>query len=267
MNFIQFDRKPPRFAHTRSAVAAEPDWPTFFDEIYLESYAGRLQAFDSEAEARAAIELPGCTPPADILDCPCGFGRHSIPLADLGYRVVGVDRSPVMLAKAEELAGEREWPRLVEADYRELPFAPEAFDAVLNLFSSIGYFGEEADRVVLGEFRRVLRPGGALVLELMHRDRLMSVFREREWEELPDGCAVLERRTFDPVQGAVETSHTLIRASGERFTFDFRIRTYTATELAGMLGDAGFSEVEFLGGLLEREPLSPRHRLVAVARA
>ena len=162
-------------------MTAEPDWERFFDEIYLESYAGRLHAFDSEAEAKAAVELAGRRPPADVLDCPCGFGRHSIPIAELGYRVVGVDRSPVMLAEAEEQAGGREWPRFLPGDYRELPFGSESFDVVLNLFSSIGYFGDEADRVVLGEFRRVLRPGGALILEMMHRDRLVSIFAERDW--------------------------------------------------------------------------------------
>jgi ubiquinone/menaquinone biosynthesis C-methylase UbiE len=247
-------------------VTAERDWERFFDEIYLESYAGRLHAFDSEAEAKAAVELAGRPPPADVLDCPCGFGRHSIPIAELGYRVVGVDRSPVMLAEAEERAGGREWPRFLPADYRQLPFGSATFDVVLNLFSSIGYFGDDADRVVLGEFRRVLRAGGALILEMMHRDRLVSIFAERDWEELPDGGAVLERRRFDPVRGVVETSHVLIRANGERFTFDYRIRAYTATELAAMLADAGFADVEFLGGLLDREPLSERRRLVAVAR-
>ena len=116
------------------------------------------------------------------------------------------------------------------------------------------------------EYRRVLRPGGTLVLETMHRDRLMSIFRDQEWEELPNGGIVFERRTFDPVAGEVETSHRLVRANGEQASFDFRLRVYTATELAAMLSSAGFAQIEFSGGLLEREPLSRHHRLVAVAR-
>lgn len=252
--------------HTRPVVGREQDWDWFFDELYLETYVSRLQAFDSEAEAQAAIELAGCRPGADVLDCPCGYGRHSIPLGRAGYRVVGAERSPTMLAEARRQAGDREWPRFVEADYRELPFEPASFDAVLNLFSSIGYHGEDGDSAALGEFRRVLRPGGALVLESMHRDRLMSVFRGHDWEELPEGGIVFERRSFDPVRGESATTHTLIRPDGERLSFHYRIRVYTATELGAMLEEAGFAAVEFLGGLLEREPLSHERRLVAVAR-
>lgn len=244
----------------------EQEWDSFFDELYLETYSSRLAVLDSEAEAQAAIELAGCGPDADVLDCPCGFGRHSIPLAEAGHRVVAADRSPVQLGEAKQRAGAREWPRFVRADYRALPFEAGSFDAALNLFSGIGYYGEEGDRAAFAEYRRVLRRGGALVLETMHRDRLMSVFREQDWEELPDGGVVFERRAFDPVAGVAEISHSLIRANGERASFSYRIRVYTATELMAILSEAGFADIQFCGGLVEREPLSPQRRLVAVAR-
>jgi ubiquinone/menaquinone biosynthesis C-methylase UbiE len=86
----------------------------------------------------------------------------------------------------------------VQGDYRELPFAAERFDAVVNLFTSFGFFGEEGDLQALREFRRVLRPERALVLETMHRDRLMAIFRERDWEELPDGAVRLGGRRSTP---------------------------------------------------------------------
>ena len=73
----------------------------------------------------------------------------------------------------------------MQADYRELPFEDGSFDAVVNLFSSLGYRGDEGDRQTLREFRRVLRPGGALVIETMHRDRLVRVFRPRTGRTSP----------------------------------------------------------------------------------
>jgi SAM-dependent methyltransferase len=243
------------------------DWDEFFGELYFETYVPRVEKFDSAAEAAAAVELAGAPSGAEILDSPCGFGRHSIPLADAGYRVTGIDRSPAQVAEAKKRAGEREWPRFLEADYRELPFEEASFDTVLNLFSSLGYRGEEETRAAFAEFRRVLRPGGALVFETMHRDRLMSVFREREWHELPDGAVLLEERSFDPVASLVQAKHRLIRTDGQRSDFEYELRVYTATEIQAMLCDAGFTTVEFFGGLLEQEPLSREHRLVAVARA
>ena len=91
---------------------------------------------------------------------------------------------------------------------------------------------------MLGEFRRVLRPGGALVLETMHRDRLMTVLDERGWDELPDGAIRLERRAFDSVEGVVEAALTCWRKGGDPTTVEYRLRVYTATELARMAAEA-----------------------------
>jgi SAM-dependent methyltransferase len=243
----------------------QPDhWDELFDEIYLRTYLPRLGEYDSEGEARAAASLAGVDPPAEILDAPSGFGRHAIPLAEAWYRVTAVDRSAVQLEEGRRRAGEAEWPRWVQADFRELPFADASFDAILNLFSSIGYRGEEEDRRMLGEFLRVLRPGRVLILETMDRDRLMAIFQPRGWEPLENEAVLAEERRFDPVAGEVETDHILL-AGGERRTFTYRIRVYTATELVRLLADVGFGEIECFGDL-EGAELTRETRLVVRAR-
>ncbi|HYZ75803.1 MAG TPA: class I SAM-dependent methyltransferase [Gaiellaceae bacterium] len=241
------------------------DWDRLFDELYLRTYAVLERSGEAEVEALAAARLAGVEPGGDVLDCPCGYGRHSIPLARAGYRVVGADRSPVLLEEARRRAGE-EGPTWVEADHRELPFADGSFDAVLNLFSSLGYRGEDGDRKTLAEFRRVLRPGGALVVETMHRDRLASIFQPRGWEPLPDGGLMVEERLFDEVAGEVETTHGLIDAEGRRDSVTYRMRCYTATELVRLVAAAGFAGIECFGGL-ERQELTIATRLVVLARA
>jgi hypothetical protein len=62
----------------------------------------------------------------------------------------------------------------------------KSFDIVVNLFTSFGFFSKGGDPQALAEFRRVLRSGAALVLETMHGDRLMAIFRDQDWEKLPD---------------------------------------------------------------------------------
>ena len=183
-----------------------------FDEIYLTTYAANLGERDSDEEARLAAWLAGVEPPADILDAPTGFGRHALPLAKLGFHVVGVDRSGVQLSEARRIAGEVEWPKWIQADFRELPFEDESFDAVLCLFTSIGYRGEEGDRQAFGEFLRVLRPGAALVIECLHRDRLMAIFQERSWDPLADDAVLLEERRFDYLRGEIETDPHVSRS-------------------------------------------------------
>lgn len=83
--------------------------------------------------------------------------------------------------------------KLVRADYRELPFADESFDAAINLFTSLGYLGGKQDTRVLGEIGRVLRPGARLVIETMHRDLLVRELRERDWRLLGEGRLLLEQ--------------------------------------------------------------------------
>ena len=127
----------------------------------------------------------------------------------------------------------------VQADFRELPFEDESFDAVLCLFTSIGYRGEEGTQA-FAEFLRVLRPGAPLVIETLHRDRLMAILQQRRWEPLEDDAVLLEERDFDYVAGEGVTKHTYLSV-GERRSVTFRLRCYTATELVKLLAEVGFT--------------------------
>jgi ubiquinone/menaquinone biosynthesis C-methylase UbiE len=240
-------------------------WDELFDEIYLETYAPLERGGDAEEQAMGAVRLAGVGPGAEILDAPCGYGRHSLPLARAGYRVTGLDRSEPMLAEARRRAGDGDNPRWVQGDHRELPFEDASFDLVLNLFSSLGYRGEEGDRRTLAEFARVLRPGRALIVETMHRDRVMAIFQARTWDQLPDGGLVADAREFDYAGGVMTNTHTLVTGDGRRRDFDYAIRTYTATELVRLVRESGFAEIEVFGGF-DREPLSRETRLILAAR-
>ncbi len=241
---------------------AQEEFDRLFDEGYLSVYGPRQEPEQAEEEALAAARLAGCEPGAEILDCPCGYGRHTVVLAREGYRVTGSDRSESLLAEARRRAegGEIEF---VQADYRELPFEDARFDAVLNLFTSIGYTGREGDTQALHEFRRVLKPGGRLVLETMQRDRLARIFQSRRWERLPDGY-LLEEGTFDQAAGLYENTMVYLRDDGRRQEFPYSIRIYSATDVVEMAREAAFDEVVCYGGF-EQEELTLDTRLVLVA--
>jgi ubiquinone/menaquinone biosynthesis C-methylase UbiE len=248
----------------RRAPSPPETWDEFFSDFYLRAYAADQRQGEAQAQALAAARLAGCPPGGDLLDVPCGYGRHSVPLARANYRVVGVDRSESLLGEARRRAGGERWPKLLRADYRDLPFADESFDAALNLFSSIGYLGDEQDAEVLGEIRRVLRPGARLVIETMHRDLLVRQFREQDWRSLGEGRLLLEQRTFDAGSGVAQTTQTLIDNTGERDSRSFSLRVYAATELVAMLMRAGFEETKCHGDL-DGAPFATDTRLVIVA--
>jgi len=238
-------------------------WDAFFSDFYLRAYAADEREGEAEAQALAAARLSGCPEGGELLDVPCGFGRHSVPLARAGYRVTGADRSAALLDEARRRAGGERWPKWVTADYRELPFADGSFDGALNLFSSIGYLGDEEDTRALAEIGRVLRPGARLVLELMHRDWLVRDFAEQDWRLLGEGRLLLEQRTFDAAAGVAQTTQTIIAGNGERESRSFSVRVYSATELVAMLTRAGFAEVRCFGDL-GGSPFGLDTRLVAV---
>jgi ubiquinone/menaquinone biosynthesis C-methylase UbiE len=242
------------------------DWDAVFDETYLLTYLPFITDERTREEALGAVSLAGVEPGAEILDCPVGFGRHALTLTEAGYRVTGLERSETQLAEAERRRGDVEWPRLVRGDYRQLPFGDESFDAVLNLFTSLGYLDREGDVGVLREFRRVLRPGGALVVETMHRDRLARVFLPRQWDRLPDGSLFLQEGETDWVAGTISTLHLIVTPDGERIERRFVHHAYTATDLVGMLGEAGLEEVECFSDWAGEKPPTPDQRLIVRAR-
>ena len=240
-------------------------WDALFSDFYLRAYAGEREE-GARDQALAAARLAGCPEGGELIDVPCGFGRHAIELAGAGFRVTGVDRSATLLDEARRRAAGARWPKLVQADYRKLPFPDDRFDAALNLFSSLGYLGDEEDTRALGEIRRVLKPGARLVLEIMPRDLLVERFHERNWMAVGDGRLLLEQRAFDVAGGIAQVTQTLIEPDGARESMTYSLRVYATTELLAMARTAGFAEVRAYGDF-EGGPASLGTRLVVAASA
>jgi SAM-dependent methyltransferase len=246
-------------------VDREP-WAAFFDSHYLLTYIPLLPDDRSRTEALDAVRLAGVTPGSSILDVPCGFGRHAVALAREGYRVVGLDRSITQIGEACRRRGAAREPALLQADYRHIPLVRGAFHAALLLHSSLGYGGDDMDRRVLKEIRRVLGPGGRLIVETNHRDRLPPRSPWREWYPLGDRAFLLKESRVDRVTGIVEMTHTYLPVGGAPEARTIRWRAYSATELVRLVTEAGFTAVSCYGSL-RGEPFAPTTRLVVVATA
>src|SRR5207244_8405517 len=129
---------------------------------------------DAATDVQWITGIAGLDAAARVLDAPCGFGRHSIEFGRLGHRVTGVDFSETELDRARKAAQEAGVSlTLVCQDIRDMEF-PSEFDVAVNLFSSIGYFADDEDRLVVDRFWRALKPGGVFVLDTRNRDQLRS---------------------------------------------------------------------------------------------
>ena len=138
----------------------------FFEAIagrYERAYA--LSGRESRARLQRMIDaLPPA--PARVLDLGVGTGRELSALLDAGYAPTGVDVSPAMLERCRRRA--RAVP-LVEADFwsAPLPFAGASFDAAIALHGTLAHPPDaRAPAALAAELARVVRPGGALFVEV-----------------------------------------------------------------------------------------------------
>jgi SAM-dependent methyltransferase len=238
----------------------------FFDDPrYLRTVVSEKPPAKSVAEARAAARLAGCGTGAVILDAGCGNGRHSLPLARAGFRVVGLDRSRPLLAAARRAAGGATWPYFMRDSYTRLPLKSAAFDAVLWLGTSLGYLGDGGDRVALGEFRRVLAPGGRLVIETLHRDALGVTLIQHEERPLPGGGTLCFDRRFDRLRRVMYEEQRFEDGGRADQARAYELRVYGEDELRRLVEEAGFVVVGRHASLVGEGEPSPATPLVLVA--
>lgn len=201
-----------------------------------------------------------------ILDVPCGQGRHSHLLAEAGFLVDGLDLSTTLLARARR-RGTGASLRYHRGDMRELPTDwTGRFHAVLNLFTSFGFFADPADdQRVIDEFARVLAPGGTLVWHGGSRDGVMARFLDRDWWQTSDGTLHAQERSFDPLSGIL-TIESRWRGPGGEGTREHRIRLYNATRLAELCAVAGLIVEEAYDGWRDRPLTRHSTEMLLVAR-
>src|SRR4029079_17908049 len=239
---------------------------TYFDAQYLLEYEPLFSLERDRVEVARLLDVLGLPSGSRVLDVPCGQGRHAHLLAEAGFHVAGLDYSAELLAKARA-RGTGPRLRYRRGDCRRLPAECRGrFDAVVNLFTSFGFFVDPRDdRAVIREFARVLRPGGVLVWHGANRDGVMARFLGRDWWTPRNRTWVAQERAFDPLSGqlTVETVWRGPRGMGSR---EHRIRLYSPTHLAELCAGAGLVVEQAYEGFSDK-PLSRRAgEMMLVAR-
>jgi SAM-dependent methyltransferase len=183
-----------------------------------------------------------------ILDACCGMGRHAVPLALDGCRVVGVDRSGMMVGMAAETArraGAR--CQFVRADAGRLPFPTRHFTKVLNLFNSFGYCETDGGNTrVLAEAARCLRTGGTLLLETRNKPQQLVAVPYSRFETLPGGRHVRLYCYYDATRRRLNSEWT--DADDDDVLHHFAsIRLYDLDEITSMLASVGLRVAHVYG--------------------
>ncbi len=203
-----------------------------------------------------------------VLDLACGTGRHTIPLTQPGFEVVGFDVSFKLLKIAKQRGGKA----LVRGDMRFLPFKSDVFNAVISVDTSFGYLPREADDIhCLVEVQRVLDQSGLFVIDIFNRDHLAKKYQGKDVApvtlEYPSFVLVLKRSLSPDAEWLCDNWEVKDIASGETEVFVHRVRLYSQSKLEGLLSSTGFGVKSVFGGY-EMQPHSPEApRLILVAYA
>lgn len=197
------------------------------------------------------------------LDLACGTGGHALALARRGHAVAASDLDAAMIALARRAFAASGIPAdLATLDLRDAPkaYAGERFDLVYCIGNSLVHLtGAGEIAALLSGLRPLVAPGGALVLQILHYDRIL----DRDIRALPPisppGVSFL--RFYEPA-GDLLRFRTELSVDGEPpRRGEVPLRPLRFGELTGALAAAGF-RAEARYGDFDRSPVTADARCV-----
>ncbi len=199
-----------------------------------------------------------------ILELGCGTGRFTIPLAQKGLKITGLDAVPGMLSLARAKAGSLpvQW---IEADARSFSLHLR-FDLIFESGSTFMHMLTNQDQLAfLANVQKHLAPGGCFAVSLLfpHPGLLQTDLAEKEWFSYPDGkggtVQVSGTEEYDQLrQVKTETAiRRITRADGQKIVHaaPLQLRYTFPQEMEKLLARNGFEVVERYGGP-DRSPLT-----------
>lgn len=206
----------------------------FATDLYDLMYQHRDYA---EAEYFLDNLLAFMKPNADdqFLDLACGTGRHSRYIHSKGYAVTGVDLSARSIALAQEHATDDLTFHV--QDMRE-PLREQAFDLVLNLFTSFGYFDDVADNDrVLQSVYASLKPDGRFLLDFFNATVVTANLVHEEQKTIGEWQVDITREAAE--DRLVKTMKW--QSETKEVEFSEKVSLFSKDDLCQMLERAGFT--------------------------
>jgi SAM-dependent methyltransferase len=178
---------------------------------------------------------------AKLWDLACGKGRHSLALSKRGYTVTGTDLSDNSISEASKNSSET--LEFLVQDMRA-PFRESYFDAVFNLFTSIGYFDNYNDNfLVFKNVSLALRPGGRFVVDFFNSEKVKSA---------PSVEKVEERSGISFATNKTVRDNTVVKSirfsdKGTDYAFEERVSLLLKSDFLAFSAAARMSPVAIFG--------------------
>ena len=177
---------------------------------------------------------------AKILDLACGKGRHAIYLNSLGYDVTGIDLSENSITEATTFANEKLHFKV--HDMRET--CDEKYDAIFNLFTSFGYFDDDADNLkTLKAIHNSLTETGFAVIDFMNADYVIENLVPEEIKTV-DGIDFHIKRIYKDGYIFKEIS---FEDKGKKHQYTERVQALRLADFEKMMEEAGIYLLDIFG--------------------
>jgi len=240
----------------------QKEWfDTWFDTPYYHILYSNRDQSEAEVFLSKLMQYMAVPKRASILDLPCGKGRHTLFLAEKGYVLTGADLSTasIDLAKSHAPAG----VTFLVHDLRK-PAWNEAFDYVLNLFTSFGYFETEAeDKAAFTTLSRALKKGGSLVIDFMNVTRAVNLLKEEETKTIQGIEFHLKRYVQD---GYIHKEIRFV-ADNTPYFFTEKVKALTLADFKEFFTFAGLELTDVFGSYqLDAYDAVESDRLIMIAK-
>lgn len=241
---------------------SKKEWfASWFDTPYYHSLYQKRDLDEAKLFIRNLVGNLELKKDSRILDLACGKGRHAITLHEMGYNVLGVDLSENSIKEAKKNCKERLEFRV--HDMREI-LTGESFDAVVNLFTSFGYFEDMADNEsVVRSVNSMLKPGGIFVIDFMNAAKVIAQLTSDE-EKICDGILFRIRRSYD---GSFIRKEIKFNAAGEDFEYHECVQALRLDDFKDLLLPNGFEILRTFGNF-DLHPFDEKtsDRLILITR-
>jgi len=199
-----------------------------------------------------------------VLDMACGTGNITIPLADMGYDMIGVDMSTDMLSQAQAKADGRQI-LFIAQDMRELDLYGTV-DAAICVCDGLNYILCETElEAIFKRVRMFLNPGGVFVFDMNTEYKFKEMLGDKSFTTDANGTTYEWDNHYDADKRINEYKVTFLPDDGESFAETHYQRAYPANIIRELLQAAGFGTVETRDGYSDDTPSDECIRVVFIA--
>ena len=205
----------------------------------------------------------------NILDLGCGPGLYAEAFARKAHEVTGLDFSEYSINYAKKEADRKNLDiSYICGNYLEINLPEEQFDLVLLIFTDFGPLLPVERTSLLNLVKKVLKPGGIFIFDVMNDRDIEKNLSPRSWEAQDKGFwrdrphLVLSESFLYPEEKVILYQHTIIEDQDKIETYRFWNHFFSKEDLKNILHDSGFCEISFYENVIPSSDMYDAEKII-----